>query len=683
MSPDSPTAPHLASSPRMGGGRRRSRFTYRQLHQLTSYQPANPLRVVAHIDLDAFYAQCEMVRLGVPEDKPLAVQQWQGLIAINYPARAAGIGRHCDVNEAKKLCPELIAQHVATWREGDDKWAYRDDAAANIAKDKVSLDPYRLQSRKILALVKECLPADKQRVEKASIDEVFLDLSAHVHSLLIERFPELSNPPPYDDPSEKLPLPSIAALDWQADALVDLDEDQEALDPDWDDVAILLGSEIVRQVRAKVLDQLHYTCSGGVAQNKLVSKLGSGFKKPNRQTVVRSRAVQSFLETFKITKFRNLGGKLGEQVVSSFGTENVKELLLVPLDQMKVKLGEETGQWLHNTIRGIDTSEVNSRTQIKSMLSAKSFRPTISNPDQAVKWLRIFVADIFARLVEEGVLENKRRPRSIILHHRYAGQARAPGDDPRRLETRSRGESIPSGRTLDEDTLFRLAKDLLGQISGEGRVWPCSNLSLSVSGFEEGVKGNMGIGAFLVRGEEAEFLRQATPDNRISPGENQPAKKRRVEGPGIRQFFGKGNGENFDHEPRNVSSVADGTATESSLAQSYGAQTPPVGTAADAAPTYSAEVHSVGTGTVVCSRCQAAFQDEQELMSHSDWHMAKDLQEEERVRSTVHPTTASTSTSSAGPSIRGSGEQKRGGRGGRGKGRGAKTEQGQRKLNFG
>jgi hypothetical protein len=58
------------------GARRRSRFTYRQLAQLPSYQPTNPLRVVAHIDLDAFYAQCEMVRLGVPEDKPLAVQQW-------------------------------------------------------------------------------------------------------------------------------------------------------------------------------------------------------------------------------------------------------------------------------------------------------------------------------------------------------------------------------------------------------------------------------------------------------------------------------------------------------------------------------------------------------------------------------------------------------------------------------
>jgi DNA polymerase eta len=28
----------------------------------------------------------------------------------------------CTVTEAKKMCPNLIAQHVATWREGDDKW---------------------------------------------------------------------------------------------------------------------------------------------------------------------------------------------------------------------------------------------------------------------------------------------------------------------------------------------------------------------------------------------------------------------------------------------------------------------------------------------------------------------------------------------------------------------------------
>lgn len=68
--------PFGASSPLNEGGWRRSQFTYRQFWQLASSNTSNPLRVIAHIDLDAFYAQCEMVRLGIPEDKPLAVQQW-------------------------------------------------------------------------------------------------------------------------------------------------------------------------------------------------------------------------------------------------------------------------------------------------------------------------------------------------------------------------------------------------------------------------------------------------------------------------------------------------------------------------------------------------------------------------------------------------------------------------------
>ena len=425
----------------------------------------------------------------------------QGLIAVNYPARDFGIGRHCDITEAKKLCPNLIMQHVATWREGDDKWAYRDDAAANIATDKVSLDHFRLESRKILGVIKEALPADLQKVEKASIDEVFMDLSAQVHSLMLNRFPELSNPPPYDDPTEALPLPAMTALDWQADALIDLDEEQESSDPDWDDVAILLGSEIVRDVRARIRQTLGYTCSAGIACNKVVSKLGSGYKKPNGQTVVRRRAIPNFLADFKVTKMRNLGGKLGEQVVACFNKETVKELLEISLEDMTAKLGHDTGLWVYNTARGIDTSEVNSRTQIKSMLSAKSFRPHINTVDQGIKWLRIFAADIYSRLVEEGVLENKRRPRTMNLHHRHRGQ------------TKSRQNPIPQARAITEESLFEFAKDLLRQIVTEGNIWPCANLSLSVGGFEDGVKGNMGIDAFVVRGDEADSLQISGSDS--------------------------------------------------------------------------------------------------------------------------------------------------------------------------
>jgi hypothetical protein len=86
-------------------------------------------------------------------------------------------------------------QHGATWKEGDGKWAYHPDAAANIETHKVSLDPYRLELGRIVALIKEHLPSHPpQRVERARIDEVFADLSAHVHAILLERFPELADP---------------------------------------------------------------------------------------------------------------------------------------------------------------------------------------------------------------------------------------------------------------------------------------------------------------------------------------------------------------------------------------------------------------------------------------------------------------------------------------------------------
>ncbi len=558
-----------------------------------------------------------MVRLGVADDQPLAVQQWQGLIAINYPARAFGLNRHVNVGEAKKLCPQLIMQHVATWREGEDRWAYRPDSFQHIHTDKVSLDPYRLQSRRILATIKEALPAPPlQKVEKASIDEVFLDLSAHVHSILLDRYPELAGPPPYDDPSENLPKPPSTVLDWQADALVDLDSSQtEDDDPDWEDIVMLIGSEIVRDLRRTIREKLHYTCSAGIARNKMMAKLGSGHQKPNAQTIVRNRAVQQFLSTYKFTKIRNLGGKLGEQVAASFGTEQVTDLLAVPAEQLKSKVGDDTGTWLYGIIRGEDNSEVNSRTQIKSMLSAKSFRPSINSVDQAEKWLRVFVADIHARLVEEGLVENKRRPKTINLHHRQGGQ------------TKSKQLPIPSGRKIDEVSLLDLAKTLLGQVIVDGRAWPCANLSLSVGGFEDVITGNRGIGGFLVRGDEARAVihrAQHSEDSPIPSDDGpRPGKRRRiVDEPGIHHFFTKSEstgdydedfGADSGFQPPGPEQVADSSDPPGSPFEMD-----------DQAKNHPLAQQQLET--YFCKACQkpVATAEEEE---HRDWHFAKALQE--------------------------------------------------------
>ncbi|KAH8594059.1 hypothetical protein B0O99DRAFT_514461 [Bisporella sp. PMI_857] len=627
----SSSQPFQPSSPLYGseaGRRRKSRFTYRNLAHLATFTTTCPLRVVAHVDLDAFYAQCEQVRLGVAADQPLAVQQWEGLIAINYPSRKFGLTRMITPTEAKKLCPHIILQHVATWKEGDEKWQYHNGAAKNIATHKVSLDPYRMESRKILACIKESLPANLQKVEKAGTDEFYLDLSAHVHAILLERYPELAGPAPYDDPTECLPLPPSTVLDWQADAVVDLgSEEAEDMDPDWDDFAILIGSEIVRNIRAVIWEKLKYTVSGGIAQNKILAKLGSAHQKPNQQTVIRNRAVQQFLFDFKFTKIRGLGGKLGDQVASIYGSELVKDLLPVPLEQLKQKLGDDTGTWVYQVIRGMEASEVNARTHIKSMLSAKSFRPSINTIEQANRWLRIFVADIFSRLVEEGVLENKRKPKILNLQHRHGGQVS------------SRSTQLPQGRKLDETVLFDLAKGVMRQIVAEGNVWPCSNISMSVSGFEEGIVGNMGISSFLVKGDEAKALNTSREPSAISATER-PDKRRRVElqAPiGIHKFLAKTETtEEHDDEFGAQITGVDRLTAEDQEAE-VRTHTDAV---ADSSP-HNVETigmhgnnerpsHQARITDYICKRCNISVDTADDLRSHEDWHFAKDLQDEDR-----------------------------------------------------
>lgn len=568
-----------------------------------------------------------MVRLNSSRDQPLAVQQWDSLIAVNYAARPFNVTRLISAHEARRRCPQLTTQHVATFREGEDgKWAYRDEEDHDVRTEKVSLDPYRAESKKILEQVKAALLqwaqkidqrgcgegkgrgqdlAHMVRVEKAGIDEVFVDLSALVHGTLVERYPVLQDPEETTDPNDTLPQMPTTALDWrEEDELVDLDAGEiEEDDPDWDDVAMLVGAEITRAVRRAIWERLKYTCSAGIARNKMMAKLGSACNKPNKQTVVRNRAVQQFLRGFKFTKIRMLGGKLGQQVADQFGTEEVNELLQAPLSQLKTKLDDDTGTWLYDLIRGDEYSEVNPRTQIKSMLSTKSFRPPLNSTKQAEKWLRIFVADIYGRLVEEGILENKRRPRIITIHYRHGGQSK------------SRQVPIPIAKSIDDDMLFDMARTLLALVVTEGNIWPCSNLSLTVSGFEDGMKGNQNLEHFFSRQEHTE------DDTQLSNDFTRVAKRRKTDEVTQASPIEQLPSEYNESPPRGLNISGEGASDNNFSSSKSPASGDPLMKEDDSPAQFIL--------TYDCSRCKKPIP-EVEREEHQDWHLAMDLDKKER-----------------------------------------------------
>ncbi|WVQ74905.1 hypothetical protein IAR50_004513 [Cryptococcus sp. DSM 104548] len=517
--------------------------TYRHLLSPQALTPANPLRAVAHCDIDAAYAQFEQVRLGIPDEVPLICAQWQSIIAVNYPARKFGIKRFTSIDDAKKMCPHLVVQHVATYRNGEAEAGYWENVDSRTHK--VSLDPYRRESLKILAIFKEMLP--KGEVEKASIDEAFLDLTPMVLERLLLEHPYLATVPPDAPNGIDSPLPAPPPIDWSKSGNVfpingkehDDGEDEgggggeevtsEGGDDGagsgsgrdsggrdtWEDWALCIGGEIMSEVRAEVYKRLHYTCTAGIAHNKSLAKLCSAWKKPNNQTILRSAAVAAFLRDREFTDVRFLGGKLGAAIAQEFGVTTVGDMLTVPLDALQKKFGEES-LWIYNIVRGIDLSEVKERTSTKSMLASKNIRPSVTAPSQGYHWLSVLAGELNVRLRESREVAPGLWPKTLVLGTRQ-------GFEP----SRSRQTPFPFTRNLSTEYILKYAHRLWEEATqpmNKGNM-KLNNIALSFTGLEKLEEGQQGIEGFFATAKPAQRSIKADPDysstmSRPSDGES-------------------------------------------------------------------------------------------------------------------------------------------------------------------
>ncbi|CEH14729.1 DNA polymerase iota/DNA damage inducible protein [Ceraceosorus bombacis] len=444
-----------------------ARATYRHLLSSSSLVPSNPLRVIAHCDVDAAYAAFEGRRLGLdPHAVPLAVQQWTGLIAVSYAARRAGVTRFMNIEEAKQKCPDLRLVHVctyaakqkcpdlrlvhvSTYAPGSPVAGYNADP--DPSTHKVSLDPYRQESLKLLQIFKQGLPLGA--VEKASIDESYFDLTIEVRRAILQAHPHLSKPPlmsdyanPLDAPLP-LPVPNILAWGGERGELVPVKRvscpvgddmsiqavsmTSEERQCNWTDVALWFGAGIMSDVRTRVRETLGYTTSAGIASNKTLAKLCSSMHKPNMQTTMLPAAVPGFLQDLPFQKIRFLGGQLGSAMAEEWGNSTVGGLWHIGKDEMRARFGEES-DWVWNVLRGIDHAPILDRISTKSMLAAKAVRPPIRKVEEAYHWLEILSTELGVRLNAARQESEGLWPKTLTVRWLVAGgrpqsrQARFP-----------------------------------------------------------------------------------------------------------------------------------------------------------------------------------------------------------------------------------------------------------------
>ena len=283
-----------------------------------------PPPIILHLDMDAFFASIEQAINPAFRGKPLIVGSRRKkyltvVAACSYEAKAFGIESGMLSADAFALCPsaEFVPADSA-------RYTYTSSAIA------------------------EMLEKYSDRLERASIDEFYLDLTAEG--------------------------PQRAAA---------------------------IGAEI----RAWIKKELFITGSIGIAPAKIVAKMAAKSCKPDGLKVVEPEQVQDFLGKLPVQKVPGIGPHLTAYLneVSIF---TLGELRAAPLEWLIKRFGK-TGAWMSQVSQGIDPEEVGSiydpDAPPKSIGHSYTLERELCRRQDIEGWIRMLSEMVAFRMRKEGV----------------------------------------------------------------------------------------------------------------------------------------------------------------------------------------------------------------------------------------------------------------------------------------
>jgi DNA polymerase eta len=151
-------------------------------------------------------------------------------------------------------------------------------------------------------------------------------------------------------------------------------KDSHGTSDDPNDLLLFNACKISLEIRTKIMNELGYTCSTGIAHNKLLAKLISSSNKPAKQTVLLSSQILDYMKQVPICKMRGFGGTKGLNITQVFGVELCSDLWTFSPQDLVARLGVDEGRVAYDACRGICQEKVSSTLLTKSIQSCKNFR---------------------------------------------------------------------------------------------------------------------------------------------------------------------------------------------------------------------------------------------------------------------------------------------------------------------
>lgn len=286
-------------------------------------------RKILHIDLDAFYASVEALDNPDLIGQPIIVGGLgrRGVVATaSYEARKNGVHSAMPMERARRSCPNAVFLRPRFGR-------------------------YRELSEQVFSIYE----AWTKRVEKPSLDEAYLDVTAHISS-------------PVD---------------------------------------------IAKSIRASIHRKTGLTGSAGVSTNKFLAKLASDIDKPNGLTVIRPEEAQDFLAPLPVERLWGVGPANAERLRTN-GFKQIGELAVSSLEDLQRLFGERWGRQLWEFAHGRDRRRVEPPSRPKSISSETTYEH--DQPSWEAVWPNIkqFVVDM-----ERGLERWSLSARTVTLKVRF------------------------------------------------------------------------------------------------------------------------------------------------------------------------------------------------------------------------------------------------------------------------
>src|SRR5215471_18915121 len=190
-----------------------------------------------------------------------------------------------------------------------------------------------------------------------------------------------------------------------------------------------LGVDVARRLKARIQEETRLTASAGVAPNKFLAKIASGWRKPDGLTVIAPERIERFLQTLPVDALWGVGPK----TAARFRQAGIARLVDVR-EASDELLKNVVGSWaesLRQLAFGVDERAVNPNQERKSIGCEETYAKDLAE----IEPIRAEV-ERMARRTAEILGRKKLRARTVVLKLRYANfrtitrsQTREPATD--------------------------------------------------------------------------------------------------------------------------------------------------------------------------------------------------------------------------------------------------------------